>query len=182
MTGMLVEHDEQLIERINAGDLEAFETLYYRYRDWAYRLARRFTGNADTAQDVVQETFIYLLKKFPGFSLTARMTTFLYPMVRGLSRDWLRKTGVSVDDEAILSQMPAPERPGGDPQRADLAAVLSVLPAAQREVVLMRYLDEMTLEEIAAALDIPLGTVKSRMHNALQLLRQDERTRRYFFD
>ena len=177
-----MEQDQQLIERINAGDLEAFETLYYRYRDWAYRLAHRFTGRPDLAQDVTQETFIYLLKKFPGFSLTARMTTFLYPAVRGFSRDQLRKTGAMVGDEDILTQMPAPDQPGGDPQRADLATALSVLSAVQREVVLMRYLDDMTLEEIAAALDIPVGTVKSRMHNALQVLRQDERTRRYFFD
>jgi RNA polymerase sigma-70 factor (ECF subfamily) len=62
----------------------------------------------------------------------------------------------------------------------ELAGVLSVLPAPQREVLLMRFVDDMELSEIAAALSIPHGTVKSRLHHALRTLRADERTRRYF--
>ena len=64
----------------------------------------------------------------------------------------------------------------------ELAAVLAALPPGQREALLMRFVDGMTLTEIAAALRIPCGTVKSRMHNALQTLRQDDRARRYFED
>ena len=60
------------------------------------------------------------------------------------------------------------------------AAVLGILPDAQREVLLMRFIDGMSLQEIAEALNIPLGTVKSRLHNALQTLRSDRRTRDYF--
>ncbi|HER34748.1 MAG TPA: RNA polymerase subunit sigma-24, partial [Halothiobacillaceae bacterium] len=80
-----MERDEELIERANRGDAEVFEELYRRYRDWVYRLAWRFTASEQDAQDVVQETFIYLLKKLPGFRLTASMTTFLYPAVKHLS-------------------------------------------------------------------------------------------------
>ena len=65
-------------------------------------------------------------------------------------------------------------------QRRELAAVLSTLPIPQREVVLMRFVDDLSLEEIAAVLAIPLGTVKSRLHNALETLRHDPRTRAYF--
>jgi RNA polymerase sigma-70 factor (ECF subfamily) len=64
--------------------------------------------------------------------------------------------------------------------RDELAAVLSLLPTAHREVLLMRFVDGMELGEIGLALNIPVGTVKSRLHNGLQTLREDSRTRRYF--
>ena len=60
--------DESLIEAMNNGDTRAFEVLYHRYRDWVYRLACRFTGDDEEALDVLQETFVYFLRKFPGFS------------------------------------------------------------------------------------------------------------------
>ncbi|MFP4028188.1 MAG: sigma factor-like helix-turn-helix DNA-binding protein [Candidatus Brocadiia bacterium] len=61
-----------------------------------------------------------------------------------------------------------------------MAEVLRILPHAQREVVLMRLVDDMKLKEIVAALDIPTGTAKPRLYNALKTLREDERTRNYF--
>src|SRR5690348_6654700 len=77
--------DLELVAAINDGDAAAFEVLYLRYRDWVAGLAYRFTGDSDTALDVLQETFLYFLKKFPGFRLTANLKTFLYPAVRNLS-------------------------------------------------------------------------------------------------
>jgi RNA polymerase sigma-70 factor (ECF subfamily) len=172
--------DEELIRAIEAGDSGGFDALYYRYRDWVVGLAHRFTGNADDALDVLQETFSYLIRKFPGFVLTARMTTFLYPVVKNLSLAARRKRGRFAGDEEVLLQLPA--APGEDPRRwrGELAQVMSALPGTHREVVLMRFVDGMSLEEIGEALGIPLGTVKSRMHNALNTLRGDERTRNYF--
>ena len=58
-----MESDEQLIEAINRGEGEAFESLYYRYRDWVYNIAWRFTANREDALDVLQDTFIYLMGK-----------------------------------------------------------------------------------------------------------------------
>ena len=89
-----MESDQQLIESINRGDSEAFEILYYRYRDWVYNLACRFTGNGTDSLDVLQETFTYLLNKFPGFRLRASMTTFLYPVVKHLAVNINRKKRV----------------------------------------------------------------------------------------
>jgi RNA polymerase sigma-70 factor (ECF subfamily) len=173
-----VERDEELIERANQGDAEAFEELYRRYRDWVYRLAWRFTGSEQDAQDVVQDTFIYLLKKFPGFRLTASMTTFLYPAVKHLSLNARRKRCAGAADETTLNKIPVAEQ--NATPRSELAAALAALPNEQREVVLMRFVDEMSLAEVAASLDIPLGTAKSRLHNALRKLRDDPRTRDYF--
>jgi len=170
-------NDQQLVAAINAGDLRAFDALYYRYRDWVVRLARRFTGNGEDALDVVQETFSYVFRKFPGFHLRAQFTTFLYPVVRNLSLAAVRKRRGGGGEEVILG-VPAPqEKPGGP---GELGIVLAGLPTGQREVLLMRFVDGMSLDEIAKALGIPVGTVKSRMHNALAALRADPRTRDYF--
>ena len=171
--------DLDLVDAANRGDVRAFEALYYRYRDWVVSLAWRFTANRDDALDVLQETFTYLLRKFPGFRLTACMKTFLYPAVKNLSITAARKRRrILLDNDALLD-VPAPAEAQGD-ARAELASVMRSISRDHREVVLMRYVDDMSLDEIAAALGIPLGTVKSRLHNALKTLRDDPRTREYF--
>jgi len=173
--------DVALVAAINGGDAAAFEVLYFRHRDWVAGLACRFTGDSDAALDVMQETFLYLLRKFPGFRLTANLKTFLYPAVRNLSISARRKTARYQATPAELEQLehaPAPAAPGAE--AGDLQVVLTALPEEQREVLLLRFVDGLSLAEIAATMDIPLGTVKSRLHNALQTLRQDERTRAFF--
>ena len=177
-----MESDSELIELANKGDSEAFERLYYRYRDWVYRLAWRFTGNRADILDVLQETFTYLLCKFPGFELTSSMTTFLYPVVKHISITISSKKNRIKTDEDILDE--SVEAPSQETQasRSELAVVLAILPDEQREVLLMRFVDDMSLQEIAAALNIPLGTVKSRLHNSLHTLRSDRRTKDYFLE
>ncbi len=177
-----MDSDQELIELVNEGAPDAFEVLYRRYRDWVYHLAWRFTGNQQDALDVLQETFTYLLGKFPGFELTASMTTFLYPVVKHLSLTLRSKNRRFTSDEEILSEITAPVSKDTQSSRSELAAVLTVLPDEQREVLLMRFVDDMTLQEIATALNIPIGTVKSRLHHALQKLRHDRRTRDYFLE
>ena len=175
-----MESDQELIELGNKGDSDAFERLYYRYRDWVYRLAWRFTGNRSDALDVLQETFTYLLGKFPGFELTSSMTTFLYPAVRHISITISSKKDRIKTDEDILSEPAATTSEETKLYRSELAAVLAILPDEQREVLLMRFVDDMSLQEIATALNIPIGTVKSRLHNSLHTLRSDRRIRDYF--
>ncbi len=177
-----MDSEQELIELINQGDPDAFEGLYRRYRDWVHRLAWRFTGNQQDALDVLQETFTYLLGKFPGFSLTASMTTFLYPVVKHLSLTIRRKNRRFTSDEEMLSEITAPALKESHSSRSELTAVLAILPDEQREVLLMRFVDDMSLQEIAAALNIPLGTVKSRLHHALQRLRDDRRTKEYVLE
>jgi RNA polymerase sigma-70 factor (ECF subfamily) len=173
--------DAQLVQALNAGDATAFDAIYYRHRDWVVRLARRFTGHDDDALDVLQETFAYVFRKFPGFVLTASMTTFLYPVVKNLSIAARRKRNrlAQLPDD-VPPDPPAPQAVDYDKQRQDLSAVLAALPEAQREVLLMRFVDGFSLLEIAEALAVPEGTVKSRLHNAIASLRKDERTVAYF--
>ena len=173
--------DQQLIAAINAGDAAAFEALYFRHRDWVVNLACRFTGSEDLALDVMQETFLYFLKKFPGFRLTANLKTFLYPAVKNLSIAARRKAGryQSTEAEQQLLEQTATDTP--QPCRSsELAATLAHLSEEHREVLWLRFVDDLSLAEIAEATTIPLGTVKSRLHNALNALRRDEWAKRFF--
>ncbi len=163
------------------GDSAAFEELYHRHRDWVYRLAWRFTRDHQDAQDVLQETFLYFLRKSPGFELTAALTTFLYPTVKHLSLNVRRRKGLSQGDEIIEAE-DIPDSGHPEASRPELAMALKSLPPEQQETILMRFVDDMSLSEIALALGIPLNTVKSRLYQGLQKLRDDPGTREYFSD
>lgn len=171
--------DEMLAAAAGRGDARAFESLYYRYRGWVVSLARRFTGHDEDALDVLQETFVYLHSRLGGLVLRSKMTTFLYPVVKHASIRAREKRGRFRSDSEALEQVASPairERP----ERAGLDNVIRSLPDEQRDVVILRFVDDLSLEEIAGALGVPVGTVKSRLHHALRKLREDGRTRRYF--
>ncbi|MCP4594039.1 MAG: sigma-70 family RNA polymerase sigma factor [bacterium] len=171
--------DDELVAAADDGDTSAFDALYRRHRDWVVHLAYRFVGDRDESLDVLQDTFAYFLRKFPGFRLTAKLTTFLYPVVKNLALASLRKRGRHLSDVDMLHAIPAPEDPPAA-SRPELASALATLPQPQLETLLMRYVDGMSMAEIASALSIPVGTVKSRLHHALSALRHDKRTREYF--
>jgi RNA polymerase sigma-70 factor (ECF subfamily) len=163
--------DESLIERANRGDSQAFEALYFRYRDWVARLALRLTGDREDALDVLQETFAYFFGKFPGFVLRAALKTFLYPAVKNLCLSRRRGRQITVDIADLAEILPDDKStPTGT--GLDFGRLVLTLPEPQREVALLRFADDMSLQQISAALGIPLGTVKSRLHNALELLRK----------
>ena len=106
--------DAELVAAINNGDAGAFDVLYFRHRDWVIALAYRLTGDRDAALDVLQETFLYVLRKFPGFRLTANFKTFLYPAVRNLSIAARRKAAryqATPADVEQLENAPAPIAP-----------------------------------------------------------------------
>jgi len=122
---------------------------------------------------VMQETFFYLFRKFPGFELTASMKTFLYPAVRNLSLARLKKGRRSVplgEAAGDVANGSAAVKVGGPLE--EFSEVLSRLSDEQRSVVVLRFVEDMDLAEIAEALEIPVGTVKSRLHHAILNLRE----------
>lgn len=173
--------DRELVELCNRGDrddaVQAFETLYRRHRDYVTRVALRFGADREAAVDVLQETFIYLLKKFPpageGLVLTAQLRSLLYPVAKNLTLSSLRQRARLDDAEEFdPDRLPAPA--AADPAHRDptlLSAALARLSPERREVLLLRFVDDMPLQDIADTLSIPLGTVKSRLHLAVRELR-----------
>jgi RNA polymerase sigma-70 factor (ECF subfamily) len=177
--------DEELVAICNVGDAleaaRAFEVLYRRYRDFVLRVAQRFTHDRELALDALQETFTYLLSKFPpagdGLTLTARLSTLLYPAAKNAAITAARKArryAGSGDD--VLDTLPAEPATDGEP----IDAALAGLSPERREVLTLRFVDDLSLAEIAVALDVPLGTVKSRLHLALKELREDSRIKDLF--
>lgn len=174
--------DQELLDAVRRGEAGGFEALYLRHRDWAFRVARRFTRDDALAMDTAQETFLYLLKRAPTLRLTARLTTFLYPTVKHHALAAARRARRG--EAAVATDPPhtayAPDNP--DERLAFLESALARLPDPQREALLMQAVDGMTHGEIALALSIPLGTVKSRIHAAVNTLRADTRLANYFSD
>jgi len=177
--------DEELVAACNVGDANeaarAFETLYRRHRDFVLRVARRFTRDRELALDALQETFTYLLHKFPpageGLTLTARLQTLLYPAAKNAAITAVRKARRAAGaGDAELDELPAEAPPDAEP----IDAALVALSPERREVLTLRFVDDLSLAEIAAALDVPLGTVKSRLHLALKELREDSRIKDLF--
>jgi RNA polymerase sigma-70 factor (ECF subfamily) len=153
--------DHDLIEAIRRGDRSAFEALYTRHKQWVVSLALRFCGDRETALDVLQETFTYFYRKLPEFELRARFRTFLYPVVKHIA---IRRRGRR---EAPLAEPPPKEEP-----KEHAEDILACLPEEQAEIVWLRFVEELSLQDIAERLEIPEGTVKSRLHAALKTLRE----------
>lgn len=172
--------DDDLLALVRRGDGAAFETLYARHREFVWRVARRFTGDDDLALDAAQEAFAFLLRRAPTLRLTARLTTFLYPAVKNISlalrerrsRDRDRAGPESAAHGGGVEASPMADAAGVERSGA-LARAVASLPEGQREVLLLRFVDGLSLDEIGHALAIPSGTVKSRLHNALAALRED---------
>ncbi len=172
--------DEELILRVNRGDTEAFGQLYDRHKLYCLRVARKFTSTEADAQDVVQETFTWFLGRFPGFELTARLTTYLFPVVRNTALTKKRKGRLEHAAGDALPDTAAEPATAPAGSRASLERVLRSLPEHQREVLLMRFADGLSLSQVAGVLGIPIGTVKSRVHLAIASLRQDPATAHHF--
>ncbi len=181
--------DLELVRRCNEGDAAeaeaAFTALYHRHRDYVHRLALRYSGGqTDLALDVLQETFTYLLRKFPptgeGLTLTAKLTTFLFPVVKhnALAARRKAKRFTPPPEDGPDQPAPPPHHAGHEPD--DFQALLAGLSEERREVLLLRFVDGLSLEEIAEAMAIPVGTVKSRIHLAIKQLRDDPSIRDFF--
>jgi RNA polymerase sigma-70 factor (ECF subfamily) len=171
-----VPDDAQLLRLIGRGDESAFRELVNRHARYLYGIAYSLTQNPSDAEDVVQETFVAVLKsKFRGES--AVRTWLVQILVRQaalLRRTRSRKIGPAPSDEARkdLSVAAAGSAVSGSDARLDLAVMLEALSPEHRQVIVLRELEGMTYEEMAATLAVPRGTVESRLHRARAELRE----------
>jgi RNA polymerase sigma-70 factor (ECF subfamily) len=157
---------------------QAFEALFLRYRDRAYAIAFRVVGNAGDALDVVQESFALVFRKLEGFRGGSLFSTWLFRIVVNCSIDHRRKRGTGTEpaagdvDADVVDESPGPEdRAHSRELGSQVQTAISLLSPKLRAILALRYLEDMTYEELAATLGLSLGTVKSRLaraHLALQ--------------
>jgi len=178
-----MESDAEMVARARRGDEAAFEQLVLRHQRYAFNLAYRVIDNYAEAEDVTQEAFVRAWRGLPGFRGQARFATWLYRIVYNLCLNQLprlRQELLQAEplEEAVVNPAPAPPDVFEVQERlAFLHDELNRLPAKYRLVLTLRYLQDLSYAEIAAALDVPMGTVKTHLHRARRLL--TERLRRW---
>jgi len=175
--------DRSLVRACQEGDGErfeaAFEALYARYSDRVYSIAYRVTGSATDAMDVMQESFALLFRKIDSFRFDAQFSTWLFRIVVNCSIDHMRhERSRGAGKAASLAQLtpagePAFDEADGPRQRAEHRELSSHvrrsiyrLSPKLRAVLVLRYLEGQTYEELSATLDVSMGTVKSRLARA----------------
>jgi RNA polymerase sigma-70 factor (ECF subfamily) len=174
--------DEQVLERALAGDPDAFGELVRRWERKIYALTYGILGSAEDARDATQETFFAAYRNLQGFRGEAKVSSWLHRIA--VNQCISRQRRARVRPETALEDDALGERFLATPERASPATAaearerheavrraVSALPPELREVVLMKEFEELTFQEIADALEIPLSTVKSRLYTALKQLR-----------
>lgn len=179
------DEDRGLVDRAQAGDAGAFETLVRRYQGWVFTLALRMVGDRAEAEDLAQEIFLKAYRGLKGFKGASRFSTWLYAIASHHCLNHLEarrrqphhhgrggeRPDAAADDPPAIERL-ADEAPRADAllERADRARIvqaeLAHLTEEHRIILVLREIQGLSYEEIAATLGLEPGTVRSRLHRA----------------
>jgi RNA polymerase sigma-70 factor (ECF subfamily) len=162
-------HDEWLVLRCQSGDAEALAELVARWQPRLVRHAARLTGRKDAANDVVQVTWMAIIRGLNGLDDPACFRRWAYRITGNKCADWVRARQRDREHAAPLALEPIDRQRSADDPSDDVARLrdaMKQLSPDHRTVISLFYLDEMPLAEIAQVLSLPIGTVKSRLHYA----------------
>ncbi len=174
------------IKQVKKGDQNAFAEIVELFKDKVYQLCYRMVGNAHDAEDIAQEAFIRAYVNINSYDTNRKFSTWLYRIATNLSIDRLRKRkpdyflDAEIDGTeglTMYSQVPSDE-----PQPDEMVETLEFqewiqqeineLPIMYRSVIVLKYIEELSLKEIGDILDLPIGTVKTRIHRGREALRK----------
>ncbi|MCA9732837.1 MAG: sigma-70 family RNA polymerase sigma factor [Deferribacteres bacterium] len=170
--------DEELIARFQQGDVYAFDLIVKRYKQQLLNFVFRFLNNRELAEDVVQETFLRVYRKRHAYKQVAKFSTWIYTIAGNLSRTELRRRkrrklfslsdiGMEEKDFEIASDEFNPEKHTNTVMHEKIIQrEIDKLSSKFREVILLRDVQGLAYEEIAEIINVPLGTVKSRVNRA----------------
>jgi RNA polymerase sigma-70 factor (ECF subfamily) len=187
-TGPSEEATRELLERIRRGDADAFEQVAREHAPRLFRLAMRLTGRREDAEDLVQETLVRALPALRRFEGRARLSTYLIRALSNLWKNrlrsrqrsrvvsWFRGRRGDDDDDAqpeVVDEAPsALDRLVAEDRAQEVRHAVTRLAPDRRLVLLLREVEEMSYEEIAAMTGVPIGTVRSRLARAREDLRR----------
>lgn len=180
--------DEELMARYKEGDARAFELLLKRHEGPVFRFIFRMVKNREKANDLLQETFLRVVKNAKRYSAKAKFTTWLYTIARNQCIDALRKAkhrrhpsldqphGADPEGRTLMEKLPGRspdgfERTDAGELRERIDAALTRLSEEQREVFVMREFQRLKFKDIAVIVGVSENTIKSRMRYALENLR-----------
>jgi RNA polymerase sigma-70 factor (ECF subfamily) len=183
--------ESTLIDRCLAGDDTAFDQIVLRYQDMVFSLASRLLGNYDEAVDLSQDVFLQVYRKLSGFRRDASLRTWIYRIVinraKNRQRWWKRRisemTALPIEEAdvrtgsggaCLASDEIAPDEALARKEQGQiLHRAIEKLPFDQKTILLLKEIEGLSYEEISTTLDLPLGTVKSRLARARQSLREN---------
>jgi len=175
----LDDDDASLVRRCLAGDRDGYASLLARHKGPVYSFLRRLVGGAADAEDLAQETFLKAFRALGAYDAARPFRSWLFGIAHHAALDFLRARRpetLSLDDgDAPLA---VPDAAAGPEREAELALdgalverLLRALPAPYREVLLLRHAEGLSVEDAAAALGLPEGTVKIRLFRAREMMR-----------
>ncbi|MDQ0999834.1 RNA polymerase sigma-70 factor (ECF subfamily) [Neobacillus niacini] len=177
------------IKQVIKGDQDAFADIVEIYSNSIYQLGYRMLGNRHEAEDIAQEAFIRAYVNIKSFNQDLKFSTWLFRIATNLCIDRIRKkkpdyhldAEVSGTDGLTMYSQLASDSPLPENELESLELQESVqkeilkLPEKYRSVIVLKYIEELSLNEISEILDLPLGTVKTRIHRGREALRQQLR-------
>jgi len=167
--------DYQLMERIQKDDMVSFNTLVNRYKNRLFNVLVKMLDSSESAEDILQETFLRVHLHKMSFDFRFAVSTWIYTIALNLARNELRrrKRVQFFDIEDFSNRLKAPEEKvdNSSKLKAVLDKAVKKLPQKYRQAFVLRDMDQLSYEEIAQILSVPLGTVKSRVNRARNMLR-----------
>jgi len=176
INGQPVDDDQQILKRIAVGDRQALSELYVRYQRPLFNYLLQLTPDYGLAEELLQDTLVAVWKSARSFEGRSSVLTWLFGIARRQAHNTLRQRKLPLVHEGELEGLAATEPEPEDftlasVARDELVEAFKQLAAVHREVLALIFVQELSYEETAKALNIPLGTVKSRLCNAKRILR-----------
>jgi len=168
-------HERELVERCRSGDEGAFQELVDRHKDLVFALIARTVQDRSRAEDLAQDVFLRVHRGLPYFRGEARLSTWIYRIVANVCLQDHGRTPKTapLDEERDARSLSAADRQFTDLEVHDrLEKAIARLPANYRLLIAAHYLRGVQYEELAEALQLPLGTVKTQLYRAKQQLRR----------
>lgn len=176
----------RIINEVKSGDTQAFAELVELYKDKVYQISYRMVGNAHEAQDIAQEAFLRAYTNIESFDTERKFSTWLFRIATNLCIDRLRKKKADFylddklpgsEDLTVESQIAAEqELPEDQVVSMELQEwiqkEIDKLPPKYRSAIILKYMEDLSLKEIGEILDLPISTVKTRIHRGREALRK----------
>ncbi|GGG01742.1 RNA polymerase sigma factor [Paenibacillus aceti] len=180
MDGVKDEELQPWLRLMVQGNTAAFHEIYSRINDHIYRTVYFLMPHKVEVEDVVSEVYIALFQALPSYDFDKPFRTWLNGIIIRQTSNWKRKLWRIVRSNAKNQQLMPPHQPPKQPEehvfdiegQYEMLAYVDRLPTKLRQVIVLRYYQDCSYEEIAASLDIPVGTAKSRHHLAIRRLRE----------
>lgn len=171
--------EAELVKRLQRGDLKALGILFQQHQQLVYRTALAVVRDERAAEDILQECFVRLFTYATSIDTARPLKPWLYRVTVNLAYDWSSKRVAQPLDDILdwisnlAGAFPAPDHKAEEEETLKMVReVVAELPPLHRAVVVLFYMESLSIDEVAQVLDLPVGTVKSRLHYARGRLRE----------